>query len=128
MREVNGGEADGCGGVAADGFGENVRRGNAAQFAADGGGLFDVSDGPEIARREKRSETRDCLAQHGFVAGDIQKLFGRARAAARPEACAASAGEKDGAGGNFLASLLHGCVCGGGHGCTKRDQADSLTP
>ena len=104
VREVNGGEADGCGSVAADRFGENVRRWNAAKFAADGQGLFDVGDCPEIARREKRREARNRLAQHGFVAGDIQKLLGRARAAARPEARAAPAGEKDGAGGNFLAS------------------------
>ena len=42
--------------------------------------------------REKRREARDGLAQHRFVAGDIQQLLGCAHAAARPEARAATAG------------------------------------
>src|SRR5580692_9328837 len=52
--------------------------------------------------RNKRAQPSDGLLKHRIFADDIEKLFRRASAAARPEARAASSGENDGVSLQFL--------------------------
>ena len=105
------------GSVASNGFGENVCSIQPRQLFADGGGLLVVGDDPEMRSREDRREALDGLFEHGLAADDIEQLLWRARAAARPEARAASSGENDGVSGH----------AGDLHGCTRRDHTDSST-
>ena len=107
---MNRGEADGCGGVAADGFGEDVRRGDAAQFAADACGLFDVGDCPEIAQARKaarggRRFARSMVSSPAIFRsclGVRVRLRGQKRVPRPPARRTAQAGSSRG--------LLHGCV------------------
>ena len=92
VGEVNGGEGDGGGGIASDGFSENMRSGHARNFAADGGGLLGIGDDPAISWRENGREAVDGFAKQGVAAGDIEQLLGSADAAAGPEASAAASG------------------------------------
>ncbi len=65
-------EADGRRGIAPGRLGENMRRGHAAHFLANAGGLLDVRDRPHIFQRDHRLEPRDRFAQHCVAPGDIQ--------------------------------------------------------
>src|SRR5271154_5987856 len=97
VGEMNRGEGDGCGRVASDRFGEYLRYGNTRELATNGGSLLGVGDDPAIALGEDGNEAGDGFAKHGVATGDIQELLGSAHTAARPEACAATAREQDGA-------------------------------
>lgn len=99
VGEVNCGEGDGRGSVAAGGLDENVRSGDAGNLAACRSGLSGISYDPTMAFGKNRDEARDGFAQHGLTARNVQELLGRMSAAARPEACSAASGQENGASG-----------------------------
>src|ERR1700722_12499947 len=119
---MNGGQGDGRGGITADRLGQDVRSGDARNFAADGGGLFRIGDDPAIARRENGPEPGYGFAKQGIAAGDIEQLLGGAHAAAGPEASAAASGEEDGAVGESFNFFRRG------HGNTRRAASDLVMP
>jgi hypothetical protein len=84
-------QADGRSRVAPKRFSQYLRRRHPAKFATGCGGLFRVRHDPKISLRNDRLQPRNSFAQHSFVPSDVQKLFGSAHAAARPETRAASA-------------------------------------
>ena len=104
-QQVNGGQANGGGCIAADGLGQDMRGRDFRRLAADGGGLFAVGHDPEIGGFEQGRETGNGLLQHRFASDNVEQLLGLARAAARPEAGAAASGEDDG---------MSKCICGPG--------------
>jgi hypothetical protein len=108
--EMNGGEADGCSGVASGGLGENLVAGNFRKLLADGGDLLIVGDHPKIRGGKDGSEACGRFAKHGLAAGDVQKLFWGAGAGAGPETGAASPSEEDGAGGKRLGAGFYGAA------------------
>src|SRR5882757_2416382 len=96
VADVNCSEGNGCGGVAADGFGENSLPGSGGQLSFECTGLFRVGDAPDAVGRNQRPKARDGLLEHRLLANNVQKLFRRACAAARPETRAAASSEDDG--------------------------------
>src|SRR5262249_61653448 len=86
-------ERDSGGGVAANGFGDDAFSGSCRQLFSKRRSLLSVGDSPDAVRRNQRTQTRDSLLEHGLLADDVEELLGRARAAARPEARAATTGE-----------------------------------
>ncbi len=117
-EQVNRREADGGRGVPARPVRKERGVGRRAELAAHGGGLLGVGDGPHARGGKERGEARDGLLQHRAAADDVEQLLRRARAAARPEARAASAGEDHGVRFDLCAA----------HGNTAPASAASLTP
>src|SRR5208282_2468898 len=101
MDEVESGESDGRGGVASHGLGQDVGGGAAGDHFSHGAYLLGNGDRPEARIGNYGEQAFDGLLEHGGAADDIQELFGRAHAAARPEAGAAATGENDGVSGVF---------------------------
>ena len=96
--QMNRGEADRGGGVAADRLGEDVRCGDARQLLRTAAACSALVTTQTAVGRKQRRKARDGLLEHGLLADDIEQLLRRARAAARPEARAAASGEDDGVG------------------------------
>src|SRR6266853_710570 len=83
---------------------------------------FDVAKAGLLARSRKEwCEARRSLLEHRVAANDVEQLFRRARAAARPEACAAASCKDDGMRGQRFAAPF------ASQGCTTRDHAVSST-
>ncbi len=91
-----GGEADGGGGVALGGLGQDLAAGNFGQLTDDDIAKVVVGEHPDAVGRDEGDEAVDGGLDKGAVADDVEHLLGEALAAARPEAGAASAGEDEG--------------------------------
>ncbi len=93
VANVNCGERDGGGRVAADGFREDALARGGGQLLFERRGLLGVSDAPNAIGCDERTKTRNGLLQHCLFADDVEELLWSARAAARPEARAAATGK-----------------------------------
>src|SRR6267154_6112082 len=90
VADVNCGEGNGCGGVAADWFGEDAFARCGGPLFLERGGLLRVGDAPDAVWRDERPKARDGLLEHRLLADNVKELLGCARAAARPETRAAA--------------------------------------
>src|SRR5580765_2250949 len=83
---MNCGEADGGGGVPADGLSQDAFAGGSGQLFLDRGGLLGIGDGPDMLPRDKVKQALHGLLEHRLFSNNVQKLLGCASPAARPEA------------------------------------------
>src|SRR5882762_2454657 len=104
--DVNCGEGNGGGGIAANWFGEDAFARCGRQLFLERGGLLRVGDAPDAIGRNQWPKARDGLLEHRLLADNVKELLGCARAAAWPETRAAASGEDDGVDGKF--SEWHG--------------------
>ena len=72
VANVNGGEGDGGGSVASNGFGQNAFASCRRELFLDGGGLLGVRDGPDTIGGNKLAQSCDSLLEHGIFADDVQ--------------------------------------------------------
>src|SRR6266853_3457878 len=121
MQQVRGGKTDRRRGVSADRLGQDVRCGDARELPPYSGSLLGISDDPLARRRKEWCEARRSLLEHRVAANDVEQLFRRARAAARPEARTAASCKDDGMRGQRFAAPF------ASQGCTTRDHAVSST-
>src|ERR1700730_16993804 len=90
VANMQSGKGNRGGSVAADGHRQNSLTRGCRQLLSDLGSLLAIGDRPDALGGNQWPQTRDRLLQHGLLADDVEQLLGGARAAARPEACAAS--------------------------------------
>ena len=113
VREMNRGEADGCGGVASDRLGQNVRGGHAAQFARTAAACSTFVTDPDISRRNdgarRATVSRSMVSLPAILSsclGVRMRLRGQKRVPRPPASSTAQAGS-DSRFGAALLSWMH---------------------
>ena len=88
-------EADARCGIPADRFVQDILFGNIRQLFREEGPLHPVGDDEEIAGIHRAGQASGGTLDHGFFAGDLERLLGGSLSAAGPEAGAHSPGHHD---------------------------------
>ena len=96
MQQQKRGQANGRRGVAADGFGNDLRRQKSGKLPKNRWPQIVIRDDPKAMCRRERRQARHSLLDHGLLAVEREQLLGVAFPAQRPETRAPASGQNYG--------------------------------
>ncbi len=98
-QQMNGGQANGRGRIAAKRLNQHVPRRHLPQLTTHGACLLAIGDGPNMRRGKERDQAVERLLEHRLLTDDVEQLFRGAHAAAGPKTRSTSTRKNDGVSG-----------------------------